>query len=133
MRMTRSPAAALSALLLAVLTSACAVAREEHRNVLEWLDDSAAPESVSGRALLAPVALPVSLLAYVGDSFLVNPVRFVDDAWYDTVEALWEPQADETTFRRVLLVPLAAIGTPIVWVGDWLGRILLPIPGRDDH
>ena len=115
--------------LLVALTAGCAVDLREHRNVLNWLDGELTPASTTARVALVPVALPVGVAGYLVDSFLVNPVRVADDAWFDTVDLLWTSRG-ESTFRRMLLVPFAAIATPFVLVGDWLGRFLLPIPSR---
>lgn len=91
-----------------------------------------APESTTTRALLLPIAVPVGCVAGIVDTVAVNPVCAVDDAWADTVDCLWRSR-DESALRRVLFVPLAALATPIVFGGDWLGRSVFPIPPRADE
>ncbi|MCB9896959.1 MAG: hypothetical protein H6825_03030 [Planctomycetes bacterium] len=124
----RGPSAALLVALL--LLAGCAVARPEHRHLLTALDEYATPASSTARWLLVPVALPAGVGAYVIDSFVVNPVRAADDAWFDTVDLLWTSH-EESTFRRILWVPFAVVLTPVVLVGDWVGRWMAPIPSRD--
>lgn len=91
-----------------------------------------APESTTTRGLLLPVAVPFGFVAGVVDTVAVNPVCAIDDAWLDTVDLLWRSR-DESALRRTLFVPLAALVTPIVFGGDWLGRCVFPIPPRMDE
>lgn len=73
------------------------------------------------------MAIPVGFGALLGDSLVVNPAFAIDDAWLDTVDVLWTPD-DESPLRRALFTPLAALATPLVFAGDWLGRCVLPLP-----
>ena len=57
----------------------------------------------------------------------MHPVLCLDDAWEDTVDALWTPEADESAFKRGLLMPVMIVATPIVFLGDWLARSALPL------
>ena len=91
-----------------------------------------APASTTARAVLLPVAVPVGFVAGVVDTVAVNPVCAIDDAWLDTVDWLWRSR-EESALRRALFAPLAALATPIVFGGDWLGRCVLPIPPRSDE
>lgn len=101
----------------------------DNRRSLNLLDENLVPESTAGKVALAPVALPVGTAAFVADLMLVHPACTIDDAWLDTVDLLWTSR-EESTLRRVLFMPLAAAATPLVFVGDWAGRWLFPIPER---
>lgn len=118
----RSAGAALVALAL----SGCAVFERENRRTLNALDAHATPASAGARWVIAPLALPASLVVAVGDMLIVHPVCSIDDAWADTVDALWTSHG-ETKFRRAVMLPLAALATPVVFTGDLLARSLFPI------
>ncbi len=111
---------------LGVLLSGCAISSEKYRRTLNLLDQAIAPKSTAARVALAPIALPLGLMATVADQFFVHPVTVVDDAWDDTIEALWSVES-ETAFRRGLLLPLKTIATPFLFLGDFLMRSALPI------
>jgi hypothetical protein len=122
----------LALLLLALCLGGCAVAKRANRRTLNALDAHATPASEPARWLLAPVAFPAGVLAVVADAFVVHPATVFDDAWYDTVDLLWTSR-EESRFRRALFLPLAALATPFVYAGDWLGRAALAIPPRDEQ
>jgi hypothetical protein len=108
------------------------MSRKDNRRTLNALDESWTPTSTTARVALAPVAFPAGLLALITDAVVVHPVCVLDDAWGDTVDWLWTPKPGESRFRRAVLTPLAALATPFVFVGDWLGRALLPLPPRQE-
>ena len=119
----------LALALVGVCGSSCAIGNEERRRVLNYLDANWAPDSEGGRWLVSPVALPVGLIAGVADAVVVHPLSQVDDAWGDTVEFLWEFDRDDQ-FRNVLMTPLSAVATPVVFGVDWLGRAIFDIDDR---
>lgn len=114
------------AVLLSALLCACSMFRSDNRRTLNLLDQEAAPASTGTKVALAPLALPIGVLAFAADLAVVHPIATIDDAWDDTEELLWRPK-DESGLRRALFVPLAAAATPFVFFGDWFGRWLLPI------
>lgn len=109
------------AALLAACLASCAVMERENRRTLNSLDEHWSPSSEAGRWAAAPVALPAALVGLVVDGLIVNPAVVVDDAWADTVDWLWTPKG-ESRFRRAVMLPLAALATPFVYVGDWIRR-----------
>jgi len=113
------------------LLAACTCVRRDSRRTLDLLDTNLTPASSAWRAVLLPVAIPVGCSALLADSIVVNPIHAIDDAWGDTVELLWTWR-EESTLRRVLFTPLAALGTPIVFACDWLGRSCLPLSPRQE-
>lgn len=124
--MERLFARAASAALIALALSGCAVFERENRRTLNALDEHATPASAAARWALSPLALPLSLVAAIGDMVIVHPVCSIDDAWADTVDALWTSHG-ETKFRRAVMLPLATLATPVVFTGDLLARSLFPI------
>ena len=131
-RTGRAPCRSCIALLACLFLAACSMAERDNRRTLNVLDGALAPSSDGARWALAPVALPVGLVALVADAVVVHPISVVDDAWGDTVEWLWTPDPDESHFRRAMVVPLAALATPLVWTGAWLGRSVFAVPPRED-
>lgn len=120
-------------LLLVGTTAACSMMRTDNRRTLNALDAALTPASTTAKVALAPVALPVGLAAFAADLTVVHPVASIDDAWDDTADLLWTPRG-ESTLRKVLFVPVAALATPVVFAADWFGRWLLPIessPGAE--
>lgn len=121
---------ALLALLLLACT-ACAVSRKDNRLTLNALDEHVAPESTAARWALAPVGLPVGIVAGVVDMLIVHPATVFDDAWDDTQDMLWTPR-NESRFRRAVMLPLVTVATPFVYIGDWLVRSIFDVPKRGD-
>lgn len=113
-------------LLLVGTSAACSMLRTDNRRTLNALDAAFTPDSTAGKVALAPVALPVGLAAFAADLTIVHPVVTLDDAWDDTTDLLWTPRG-ESTLRKVLFVPVAAVATPVVFAVDWFGRWLLPV------
>jgi hypothetical protein len=111
-----------------LLLAGCAVGEKQNRLTVNALDARFTPDSEGARWALAPVAVPVGLVALASDAVIVHPATVIDDAWRDTVRWLWTPDPNESHFRRALIVPLAALGTPFVWLGDWLGRSMFAFP-----
>ena len=60
------------------------------------------------------------------DAVVVHPATQLDDAWRDTVDLVWDYEQD-SSFHAVLLTPLSAVATPVVYCGDWLLRAVFDI------
>ena len=116
----------LAGVLLLALAGSCSMFRTDNRRSLNWLDETFTPGSTGAKVALAPVAFPVGVLGFAADLAIVHPVATIDDAWDDTERLLWQSK-DESALRRALFVPFAALATPFVFTGDWIGRWLLPI------
>lgn len=114
---------------LPLLACACAMGNGDRRLLLNHLDAEWAPESNAGRWLLAPVALPVGVVAFATDAVVVHPATQVDDAWGDTVEALWTFDHG-SRFRNALVTPLSAVATPVVFPVVWIWRSVFDVRDR---
>ncbi|HZL99099.1 MAG TPA: hypothetical protein VFD43_02510 [Planctomycetota bacterium] len=107
-------------LTAASLAAGCAVLEPANRRTLNAMDERWSPPTTAGRWAAALVAFPAAVVGLLVDALFVNPALAFDDAWDDTVEWLWTPDPDESRFRRAVILPLAAIATPFVYVGDWI-------------
>jgi len=117
---------------IALSLMGCTVFSSQQRHTLDWLDRNLTPGSSGVREALLPVAIPVGVIGLASDALVVNPAMAIDDAWRDTVELLWSAQ-DETSMRRALFAPLAAVATPVVFASDWLWRSLWPLEPRREE
>jgi len=104
---------------------------EDRRHVLNYLDANWSPNSTTGRWLVSPVALPVGIVAGVTDAVVVHPITQIDDAWVDTIDVVWD-FGPSTDFRTVLLTPLSAAATPVVFGVTWLWRSVFDISDSYD-
>ena len=126
MEKTRTRLNRVAAVCVAAQLAGCAFTNEDNRRTLNYLDAHAAPQSAGARWALSPVALPTALAAGVLDAVVVHPATQLDDAWRDTVDLVWDYEQD-SSFRAVLLTPLSAVATPVVYCGDWLLRSVFDI------
>ena len=124
--------AALVACVL-LMGAGCAFFDRENRRTLNAMDAYLIPESGAARWALAPMALPAGLVGFTADVLVVHPATTLDDAWGDTVEWLWTPREHETSFRRAVMTPLAAVATPFVFTGDWLWRSVFLVQPRAEE
>lgn len=113
-------------LLLGASSTSCAIVEKNNRPVLEWMDDTLAPGSSTGRVLLAPLILPIGLVGAATDAVIVRPATSFDDAYHDTADLLWDFEI-ESRFWKILHAPLATIASPIVYAGSFTARCLFPV------
>jgi hypothetical protein len=113
-------------LLLSLTVAGCAPIHADNRYGLAHLDEYLVPESESARWALAPVAVPVGLATYLVDGLVIHPFMVWDDAWTDTRDLLWDTR-DDSPFRRSVSFPFRVVGTPVIWVLDFVARWLLPL------
>lgn len=118
-------------LLIALLWVSCAPVEKDYRYSLAWLDREATPESTGARVALAPVAIPVGIVAWVVDGVVIRFGLVGDDAWADVVDVFWDLDEDTSDLFRASSFPVRVVLTPVGFVLDFVGRWLLPIPDRD--
>lgn len=111
----------LWAVVVCLCASSCAISSSDRRPVLNYLDATLAPTRTASRWLAAPVALPVALVAAATDAVILHPLSQIDDSWCDTRTAIWGFEGS-SDFRKVLLMPLSAVATPVVFSVTWLFR-----------
>lgn len=98
--------------VLSLLCCSCAVMSERNRRLMNYCSRHLMPESTTAQVLTAPVVLPTCLLAGMLDTVVVHPLHVVDDAWYDTRAALWEPTGRGFVTECAVL-PVRTLLTPI--------------------
>ena len=74
-------------------------------------------KKIIATVLAMVMALALCTTAFAADLTVVHPVASIDDAWDDTADLLWTPRG-ESTLRKVLFVPVAALATPVVFAAD---------------
>lgn len=110
---------------LSATSSGCAVyMAEENRVVLNALDERVQPETTAGKVALAPVILPVSLLAAGVDGLIINPAVALPNATRDTYEAFWDGSHPEPLVAAMLL-PVKVVLTPPGFLFFWTTRAML--------
>lgn len=111
----------------------CAWTNRDNRPLWNAFENHLVPDSATAFALTLPLTVPGGLLAILGDTFVVHPIRVTDDAAMDASD-VWDSLtiADEHYYTNVATVPFRAIGTPIVFAFSWLGRSLFDVPPYGD-
>ena len=108
------------------MTCGCAMFEEDNRRVLNALDETIQPKTVSGRVALAPLGVVAGTAGLAADALVVNPVHQIPEAWDDTAELCWE-FGNMSPLRQAVLFPLRLGATPPTFIGDWLCRAMFDI------
>jgi hypothetical protein len=119
-------------LALLLLTSACAWTRRENRPVWVVFEDHLVPEDRTAFALALPLTVPLGVLAILTDTFVAHPLQVVDDAGDDAAEPWRNLTFDKAYYTRAASVPVRAIGTPLIFVGSFLGRSMFDIRSNEE-
>ncbi|MGQ0553994.1 MAG: hypothetical protein ACT4PU_12345 [Planctomycetota bacterium] len=116
--------------LAALLTSSagCAFTNRDNRPVWNAFEENLVPEGGTAFWATLPLTFPGGLVCILVDSFIVHPAQVVDDSFDDTVE-LWDDVPwEKEYYTQLAVVPFRAIGTPIFFVLDFLGRCFFDLP-----
>jgi len=87
------------------------------------------PEATWAKALVLPVSGPAWLSAATLDTVLVHPLMVVEDASFDTAEALWAP-SDAGYVAETLLFPFRLALTPPCWAAAFVTRSVFDLRPR---
>lgn len=107
-----------------VAMAGCAMMEKPNRRALNALDHRIHIESRALRIAAAPLMVPLATGALAADALVVHPVASIPRAADDTAAVLWGDRR-QRDFREVLVLPLRAAATPVVFVGDWILRATL--------
>lgn len=116
-------------LLSATLPAGRALAGNGNWPVSNALAKAVQPRSPLARAIWMPVSLPVRAVALALDATVVRPITVVPVSGKDAKKFFRLPASARPLKRTLVTVPVTAL-TPVVFVGDWAGRVLLPIGTR---
>ena len=119
-----------AALLLSLGLSACAWSNRANRPVWNAFEEHLVPEDDAAFVATLPLTVPGGVLAILTDTFVVHPAQVVDDAADDARE-LWEHMNwSERYYTELASLPVRTVGTPVVFVGSFLGRSCFDIDRR---
>ena len=134
------PKLSLIALLALLLSSTgCAFLDRENLILFNAFEENVVPDAQKRPGLhiaTAPLTIPGGFCLLLLDALIVHPSRVVDDAWNDTVDACWDDlNWDEHYVTEASFLPVRCMGTPIVFLFDFLGRSIFAIPpyGQQDE
>jgi hypothetical protein len=112
--------------IVATMTSACAMFEEDNRRVLNAMDSAIQPDSTPIRIGLAPVGVVIGTAGLAADAVVVHPLHQIAPAWDDTMDLCWR-FGDTSPLRQTVLFPLRLGATPVTFTADWLGRSLFDV------
>ena len=116
-----------AALVLAVALGGCAWSNRDNRPVWNAFEEHLVPEDDVAFAATLPLTVPGGLVAILVDSFVVHPVQVVDDAAGDARDVWNNMEWREQYYTELATLLPRAAGTPIVFVGSFLGRSMFDI------
>ncbi len=122
--------AVLLGVALCVSLCGCAWSNRANRPVWNAFEEHLVPADDTAFYATLPLTIPAGLLSALLDTFIVHPAQVADDAWGDAME-LWRNMHWETQYYTALAsLPFRAVGTPIVFVVQFLARSAFDIPPR---
>lgn len=124
-----------SLVLLGLLLGGCAWSNRANRPVWNAFEAQLVPQDTTAFYAALPLTLPGGLLCILADTFVVHPAQVADDAWDDAGD-LWNGiRWDKHYYTELAVLPVRAIGTPVVFVVMFLARSMFDIPphGSETH
>lgn len=118
-------------LILCLSTAGCAWSNRDNRPVWNAFETNLVPEGDGAFYATLPLTIPGGLLAILTDTFLVHPLQVIDDA-YDDTASLWRGLPWDTHYYTTSgFAPLRAVGTPLLFLGSFLGRSCFDVPSDE--
>ncbi|MFO7897524.1 MAG: hypothetical protein R6V58_00515 [Planctomycetota bacterium] len=106
-----------------------AMSNPRNRRLLNLLEANIVPADPVARVAAGPVTVPAFLIGGVLDALVIHPAHVLDDACYDTAEAVWEP-TDRGYFTECAILPFRLALTPPVWLMHFTSRWVFDTPPR---
>jgi len=128
----RASARASAALGLALVLGGCAWSNRDNRPVWNAFEEHLVPKNDVAFVVTLPLTVPGGFGAILIDSFVVHPVQVMDDAAGDARDVWKNMEWREKYYTELATLVPRAVGTPIVFVGSFLGRSLFDIDPRRD-
>lgn len=114
--------------LMSLLLSGCAFMNRDNTPVTNAVEEKVSSASPRVQEALFPAVWPIAAATLTADVFVVHPASVVDDALYDTRDALWDNFEWDTEYAsECFKLPWRAVFTPIVFGFDFLGRAMFDI------
>jgi len=114
-----------------MLLQGCAFMNRDNTPALNLVEDNLWPEATGWRVVAFPVVFPIGLVAVITDGLIIHPVTVIDDAAGDTGDILWDEwDWDEHYVTECAALPWRAVATPLIFIGDFLGRWFFDVPTR---
>jgi hypothetical protein len=116
------------ALLLSIfMLTGCAMFNRDNTRALNFVEEHLVPSDPLPKKLSYPVTVPVSLAAVIFDMVLLHPISVIPDAAGDT-RVIWRdlPWREHYFTTSASVLPRAAF-TPVLFIGDFLGRSLFDV------
>lgn len=123
-------ASVAAALGLAVLLGGCAWSNRDNRPVWNAFEEHLVPGNDAAFVATLPLTVPGGFGAILIDSFIVHPLQVADDAAGDARDVWRNMQWRERYYTELATLGPRAVGTPIVFVGSFLGRSMFDIDPR---
>ena len=111
-------------IVLGVLAGGCAWVDRDNRPVWNAFEEHLVPNDDAAFVATLPLTVPGGIVAILLDTFVAHPVQVTDDAWRDAAELWTDQDWQDRYYTELAALPLRAAGTPVVFVGAWLGRSL---------
>ncbi|MFW6107884.1 MAG: hypothetical protein ACOC70_01665 [bacterium] len=106
-----------------------AMSNPRNRRLLNLLEANIVPANTTAQVAVSPVTVPAFLLGGVLDALVIHPVHVLDDACYDTGDAVWSP-TDRGYFTECAILPFRLAVTPPVWLMHFTSRWVFDTPPR---
>lgn len=113
---------------LALLSSGCAWSNPDNRPVWNAFEANVVPSDDTAFYATLPLTVPVGLGAILLDTLVVHPVRVLDDAVGDAADEWKDLDWQQQYYSELGLLPLRVAGTPLVFLGSFVGRCLFDVP-----
>jgi hypothetical protein len=110
----------------------CAWSNRDNRPVWNAFEEHLVPKNDVAFVATLPLTVPGGFGAILIDSFMVHPLQIVDDAAGDARD-VWKNMDWRAEYYTELATILPrTVGTPIVFVGSFLGRSMFDIDSRKE-
>lgn len=127
-----SPVRAALVAALALALGGCAWSNRDNRPVWNAFEEHLVPENDAAFVATLPLTVPGGLGAILIDSFVVHPVQVVDDAAGDAIDVWKNMEWQERYYTELATLLPRTAGTPIVFLGSFLGRSFFDIDPRKE-
>ncbi len=124
-------------LLTCILSTGCAMNNRNHLSTTNWVDRTIVPENKVAQWVMTPVWIPICFVTFTIDNVIICPIVSLPSAYEDTESFL--NAYDEVSnlsegdlYAEWGFYPAKVVFSPLVFIGDWIGRGLFAVDPRAD-